>query len=131
MSNDNNLWPSFADVPDIITPLQILKEQAAFLESSTNNLLKAEIVPNSAEGTQVFTLRILAPLVGNYSFNLLKIEHGIMLYPLKGVFYMSNTGFKATDMEGFKQILKECFTHEETIRVIKSLISQSRSANKT
>ena len=78
-----NLWPKDIGRHATLTPLAILRQQAANLGEQTQNLVKA-VVESQQVADTVFehTLVLVAPLLG-FRFPLFHVRHGIQLYPIQ------------------------------------------------
>lgn len=125
MSDINDLWPSFDEVPKIISPRSILSEQANILSSKTKNLLSAtakSITTN--DGRIVYRFVIRAPLLRDYSYTLLSLYHDAFYYPCDIKF--EGTGYTARNEEELREILKIIFNNDKTKQVIVSLLGQSK-----
>ena len=81
-----DLWPEDINIPDLIAPVTILKEQASLLGTKTNNVVKAEVTTSkprlSEEGKFYYVFYLVAPALNNYYYELFAITHGVELYPL-------------------------------------------------
>jgi len=85
--DENDLWPDeILQTPTIRPPVAILKEQATFLASRTNNTLKGEVHQNSDTLTTNYEFEyafyITAPGI-NYKYRLFTLMHNIEMYPLR------------------------------------------------
>lgn len=128
MANQNNksLWPDFKD-NSIETPKNILEEQGKFLADHTKNILEAEISSTPIEGEDnkiVHHFDIVAPTLNNYKYRLLSINHSIDFYPLDITYKDSYQ--RVVNKEQFIKKLSTIFNDESTIRIITSLIAQSK-----
>ena len=118
-----NLWPDFA-VESLKSPKSILKEQAGFLMEKTNNILSAEVeTVQSPRGGIVHNFYVVAPAMNNYRYKILSIMHSVIYYPLSIVW--SDGEYEDTSQEEFIDSLSLIFNHQDTTRVISSLLSQS------
>ena len=82
-----DLWAEDIGTETIKMPVAVLREQASFLGSKTQNIVLAEVVSLSeGHGKDIeFVCRfnLKAPALGNYSYTLFFINHGIDPYPLR------------------------------------------------
>lgn len=79
-----DLWPSGIEVERISAPLIILREQAALLGERTKNLVQAEVIEEESRRDRfIFYFFLLAPVLGNYRYQLLTVSHDIDLYPVE------------------------------------------------
>ncbi len=67
---------------------------------------------------------ILAPALNNYKYRLLSITHALDFYPLDVTYKGSYQ--RVRDEEQFVKRLHSIFNDEHSIRIIKSLIAQSK-----
>lgn len=137
MSEIKNLWPeSLIEISGLVLPITILQEQAKFLNDMTKNVVLADVETKKvsyavADSKQtkpgiLHTLKIVAPAIGNYDFELLRLmQEGILPYPLTIYAPMMEERFEIANSEELEKSLKDIFTHEKTVLTIQSLISQS------
>jgi len=95
-----SLWPEDIRL-DVLTPQQILRQQAPLLAASTKGLLEAEVREVDAVSSEnverkVFDLDIYVPALGNYTHRIMSIGHDAERpYPARVV-----SEFIATDDAG-------------------------------
>jgi hypothetical protein len=125
-----NLWPDDFIMTEIRPPVVVLKEQAAFLGQMTKNIVVGEVrTESSLNGGFSHNLYLVAPAL-NYRYFLLKVTHGIELYPAMVVFIPEGGIDREVDSEeGLKSALRKVFAADKTKRVLNSLLSQSKSAD--
>lgn len=122
MSNTENFWPDF-QADKIISPKTILKEQGALLGEKTGNLVFGEVRTGSSnDGRIVQYFDIVAPTLNNYRFSLFNVRHGAIYYPLE-IYY--KTRIVVDNEIVFKDMLKDIFKDEKTVKIITSLMGQS------
>lgn len=80
--NEIDLWPEINIEAHKDEPIKILKDQAEILGKKTKNLIIGEVVTNTESGVIYHTLYLVAPILDNYRYSLLKIAHTSMQYPL-------------------------------------------------
>ena len=142
MEKLQNLWPAFGDT--LVTPASILKAQAANLGERTKNIVTAKVdtAPIEFKGLPQFPFKdkgfkhnfiIVAPALGNYTYRLFSAYNDFELYPvcisLRGNFEdpLETGGFiRSDDQDQFLQNLKNIFEDPKTIKIIQTLLSQSR-----
>ncbi|WP_281232872.1 hypothetical protein [Flavobacterium gelatinilyticum] len=128
MSDSNNLWPDFEDVPKIVSPRAILTEQANFLSEKTNNLLNGSISASASSTNEIITrFKIVAPLLNNYSYQLFAIIHSALYYPCD--LRYNAISYKINNEEDLREKIREIFNNEETKNIIFSLLGQSKEIN--
>jgi len=80
--NKIDLWPEINLEAHEDEPIKILKDQAEILGQKTKNLITGDVVTNTESGVIYHTLYLVAPILDNYRYSLLKIAHTSMQYPL-------------------------------------------------
>jgi hypothetical protein len=119
-----NLWPD--DIADtaFVTPVSILKEQAAALGEKTGQLVVGEVLSSSSGDTFYHRFVISAPALGNYNFELFSLQHGISFYPMQAGW--RGTGYSFSSEQQFIDWLKMVFRDQSTKNVIQSILAQLR-----
>ena len=146
-----DLWPSGIEVERISAPLIILREQAALLSERTKNLVQAEVIEEESRRDRfIFYFFLLAPVLGNYRYQLLTASHDIDLYPVEitvednilhevseklDIRTYDSQGYyrqgdepqyiHAESEEAFIKALRIIFNTRKSHRVLTALISQS------
>ena len=121
----DDFWPDDIGESSIVTPVSILKEQAAALAPKTKGLVTAEVLPTQTGNPQflAYIFYLSAPTV-NYRYQLLTVTHPISLYPV-GASYRNTTKSLPSENE-FRAWLKEALSSDETKRIVAALIAQSK-----
>ena len=127
MTSTENLWGEIPKTGTSPTPLAILRQQAGLLGESTNNLLVGKVKFLSRSDKFVLGLRIVAPALDNYQFEILTVVYPIELYPLV-VTSSDNEPIRCEDESAFKAALKNILSSEQVHRVVDTLLSQSQAA---
>ena len=134
--SSNDLWPPLDDVDVVRTPSLILKEIAATLGPKTGNLVEAVVSSQQMGGggagnTFRQTLLLRAPALGGYTYNLLTVQHDIELWPAKVISpnqsHTSSHG-EVRNEEQLRARLAEVFHHPQTVKVLRSMVAQSKNA---
>lgn len=94
-----DFWPDEIAVTSVVTPIAILKEQAALLGEKTKGLVLGEVESEQEQGEEVVedylkeplgssapiiqkhTLYLVTPALDNYQYSLLSVKHDFELYP--------------------------------------------------
>jgi hypothetical protein len=120
------LWPKAKFGTDLVTPVSILRRQAALLGEKTQQLVTAD-VSTSATGSQITHLfRVVVPALDNYKYELFYVIHRVdRLYPVDGCFEGRVTS-GIPDQSAFVQWLKEVLSSGSTLKKIDSLMAQAR-----
>lgn len=121
-----DFWPESFGSLEVETPLQILRKQASLVGTKTGNLLEGSVSRFVDEdGDFRIDFYLVAPALSDYRYKLLSLWHSIGLYPVNTI--DDKPPIKLKNAEEFKNYLRSRFTSEETLKVIRSLITQSRS----
>lgn len=145
-----DLWPAEIGASNLRTPVSILREQASLLGVKTNNVVEGAVgelnTPVAWGGKHDFAYAfyIVAPLLKNYRYRLFAIAHTLEMYPLtmklnddikeeisEVVGQELNRGpFSSLIIDAEDDLIKVLglvFKSSRTLRVIQSLIAQSKT----
>lgn len=124
-----NLWGTLPDAGEVKTPLSILREQSAFLGEMTDYLLQAEVeVTTQSINELSATLFILAPALDNYKVGILRISHGLAMYPVIFTNLVSGNDVGAQDEQVYLNALKDTLSSDAVQKIIVSLLVNLRSS---
>ncbi len=121
-----DLWPSDIGVATLVTPVSILREQAALLGEKTGNLVQAEVKTSSNGQIVTHSFNLVAPAMGNYRYRLLSATHNVEVYPLTLNFDPTNSGMTVKTEQEFIEKLSNFLSSEKAVNIVKSLIAQSQ-----
>jgi hypothetical protein len=137
MSKPKNLWPEeILNENSLLLPIMILNQQAAYLNEMTKNIVVAQVdtqkvsiqkKPNESKPAILHTLKIKAPAIGNYDFELVRvIQEGFLPYP--AIVYTPILEYRdeVDNAEELEDSLETIFADKKVISTIQSLIMQSR-----
>ncbi len=130
-TTSNDLWPDDIAVTDVVTPVNILKEQASMLGAKTKNLVQGEIVQRITrrEGESpdsfIFSFNLKAPALQNYKYQLFWVTYPITFYPLTIHKGGADSDITVNSQDELVDELRNIFSHEKTKNVIHALIAQS------
>ncbi len=122
-----DFWPELNSAK-LRTPLLILKEQAALLGKHTKNLVVAD-VETYTYSDRFFHRFIIEARALSYRYELFRVSHDVMLYPIKlesgphGNLLIGTSGFFNSEDE-FVNWLKEVLNSGDTKRVLNTLLAQ-------
>ncbi len=139
-----DLWPENLLEARNDSPVDLLKAQADLLYGKTNNRLRGrvetgelsfgrslKVISQGQESEIVLTtpafahsFQILVPKLKNYSYELLKIKHGVTLYPIAA--QMAGEDGPPTlikDEFAFQHWIQECLGSATARQVISTLLS--------
>jgi hypothetical protein len=136
-----DLWPTdiASATPTVIPPSEILQQQATNLERKTQGVLLGKVNRWSSSGQFFLSFRIVAPAL-DYEYELLKVHHGIDLYPVtvdaalgradvQSIYHVaafsSDMSTQLGTEEQFVQWLENVLADDQTRKVIGSLLRQS------
>lgn len=131
-ARNKDLW---GDIPEVLelTPRDMMREQAAYLEQKTRGLVTAEIAIESEpikKGTpnQTQTFYLVVPTM-KYRYELFSIyqKDVVRVYPVNFNVEDSNTEIAHNEAE-FIGYLQKILSSERTKRIIGSLLAQAKRA---
>jgi len=120
----NDLWPSNIADANLVTPLAVLKEQAALLGAKTQQLVTGEVTTETSGNLFVHHFYLVAPTL-RYRYELFRVTHGLSFYPLN-VLYLNDTHSMKSEAE-FQDKLKEIFSATHTVTTVQSMLAQVRA----
>ncbi len=118
-----DLWPGNIAESNLVTPLAILREQAALLGDKTKQLVRGEVDTQTVGSMLVHHFNVLAPTL-NYRYELFTVQHGVNFYPLV---VKSSEVTQVSSEEEFKAKLKQLFADRHTVNVVHSILAQVRT----
>lgn len=127
-----DFWPDISAARPRVTPLSLLKQQAALLGKKTNNLLEGDVSSSIYNERLVHRFLIGVPSL-DYRYELFVVSHDpVVLYPVKVVSGPHKTSYgknpPTLDSEdAFLDWLKNVLSSDETKRVLGSLLAQTES----
>ena len=123
-----DLWPSDLSPATIVTPVAILREQAAKVGARTNDLLEGRVTTRVQGKTRfMHYFSVVAPSLDNYAYQLLEVTHEAEPYPLLAHCTTDQAWRELHSEDEFLAYLREVFSSEETKRVIGALLAQVTS----
>jgi len=120
----DDLWPANITESNLVTPVTILREQAALLGDKTKQLVTGEVQTATTGNLFVHSFCVAAPTL-NYRYELFRVQHPAAFYPL--VLTQGQTTTQLKSEEEFKNKLKEVFSSQLTLNVVHSILAQVRS----
>ena len=132
-----SLWPKFENLDQILTPKDILRVQAEFLNQSTSNTLlgivkTVKFTPDDFDLTDFeflfsHTLEISAIKL-NYSFTLLQITHNALeIYPCRLICALASVDQECKSEEDLESELSKVLNLPKVFSAVQSLILQSKN----
>lgn len=132
-----NLWGILPMTSPILAPVAILKRQGGFLAKATKGLLKVATSVN--EDTPIYTdeerkppldqfrvtMYIVATALNNYRFCVLRVIHGIELYPAR--INAGKNWFECATQEDFENALEQVLQSDRVRTAIAGMMAQMQS----
>ncbi len=121
----NSLWGDLSDLERVVTPREILSEQANLLTQATKGVLVGQVSNNNISDGFSYDLEVRVPCLNNYSYTILTVQHKIDLYPVSIV---TNGGGRYTHCaseEQFISALTNILSSKEVKLVLSRLLSQA------
>jgi hypothetical protein len=136
MSRIPSLWPEIK--VDTVTPVAILRVQAAELEKATRGILLAEVTTTASEKEETHQLVVIAPAL-NYQHELLVVSHRKgFVYPATVAWQQSlglielrevpSSGKLASNEMQLQRLIQEALSSEGVQSIISSLIARSNES---
>jgi hypothetical protein len=126
-SKAENLWPTEIEkIPDLRTPLTLLKEQASVLGDMTGRTVLGEVETHvMAIDINPFhhTFYLRVPSLDNYRYELLEVSHDVRLYPAQ--VRAAGVSRQVSSEDELKETLKGIFSSGETRNVLTGLVNQA------
>ena len=128
-----DFWPDLATARPKVTPLSLLKQQAALLGKHTSNLLEGVVRTRSGPGGTVGHRFIIRVPTLEYMYELFEVSHNMVdLYPVRVDSGPHQTSYRddhplLRSEEAFLQWLKNVLSSDITKRVLGSLLAQIES----
>jgi hypothetical protein len=128
-----DFWPDLATARPKLTPLSMMKQQAALLGRHTSNLLEGFVLTGSGPGGTIVHRFIIRVPTLEYRYELFMVSHNIVdFYPVRvesgphQMAYRDDRPLLRTE-EDFLQWLKTVLSSDITKRVLGSLLAQIES----
>jgi hypothetical protein len=122
---ERDLWPKDIGAGNLVTPVAILREQAALLGQKTQQLVTAEVTTQTRQEKFAHSFHLVAPALDNYKYEIFSVHHGITFYPMQVVY--QGTAHQVGSQDAFLNFLRTIFTSTATKNIIQSLIAQMQS----
>ena len=141
-----DLWPEKIEYPVIDAPVAILMRQAVALGKKTGNVVEGRVEQTRTHPDRFgYSFSIVGPLLGDYSYRLFTIAHGVELYPVEigaepaimvEIARKTESQPREKDHRGaaiaetqdeFENILRAIFAASKTQNVVGAIIKQSQA----
>ena len=137
MSEIKNLWSKeMLTNNNLVLPITILHEQARYLNEMAQNIIVAKVNTSKVTIAQknneskpgiLHILKIVAPAIGNYDFDLVRlIQEQLLPYPLTVYSPLLDMKVEVVNSDQLQIALSTIFNDKKTISTIQSLLLQSK-----
>jgi hypothetical protein len=120
MAAQTDLWGDLAPV-EVRPPVALLREQAAVISTKTKNLIQAKVVTDATLGEIRHRFILVVPALGNYSYQMFRIEHDVNLYP---VTIETEPPIMLATERDFMDWLRDTLSSEHTKKILANLLAQ-------
>ena len=97
----------------------------------TKGILNGDVRTTVKNNQFTMTLSIVAPAINNYTFDIVRVQHGLALYPLKvvaaGKEYSAPGWIECRDEDAFITELTTILQSETVRKAVGTLIAQSKN----
>ena len=130
-ARNKDLW---GDIPEVLelTPRDLMREQAVYLEQRTKGLLTAEVVLSSEpvnkgalKQTQTFYL-VVSTMQYRYELFSIYQKDAIVVYPV--LFTINDKRVEVQNEEQLINVMRDILASDKTKRIVSSLLAQAKSA---
>ena len=120
-----DLWPKARFETDIVTPVSILRRQAALLGEKTQQLVAAEVVTTVVGDYATHFFRLVVPALDHYKYELFRMEHRVdQFYPIMA--YFPGMESHVPDQQALVEWLRQVLSSESTLRKVDSPMAQAK-----
>ncbi len=120
-----NLWGDLSNLERVLTPKEILSDQASLLTQATKGVLVGQVSNNNEYGGFVYDLEVRVPALNNYTYTILTIQHQIELYPVRILANDGRTLATCQSEDGYISALYDILSSKEVKLVLSRLLSQA------
>jgi hypothetical protein len=117
-----NLWGSLPEVSQVRAPVAILKEQGQVLAQATKGLLYADARITADGSGFIVEMRIVAPTLNHYTYEILNVRHDIALYPAR--IWADTEAIECHDQAAFEAAVAKVLQSDRVRRAISGLLAQ-------
>ena len=119
------MWSESPEQFNLVTPKDILVEQAEYFNQMMRGLLVAKVKVDFEDDIFYVRLNIKAPTLSNYNFNLLVLFYSLDIYPCTAVNELTDEQFEISNEAELRKALQEIFNAPDTVRAIAVIRSQA------
>jgi hypothetical protein len=124
-----NLWADLSQLEIVRTPRTVLLEQAQYLTQAAKGLLEGRVDDESIDLAAAgfrFDLNVRVPALNNFSVNILWIEHGLELYPVRLMARRPVRDVSCANESEFEKAIESVLSSPEVKTLLSRLLSQLR-----
>jgi hypothetical protein len=122
-----DFWPDDLAAVAVVTPVAVLREQAALLGEKTGGLVLGEVKSDATtDGLFIHQFFLTVPALGGYRYELLRVLHPLQIVPIELYFGPRGGNMAFSTVETFIDELKQLLQSRETANVIRTLVAQAR-----
>tara|TARA_B100000614_G_C14525737_1_gene484422 strand:- start:265 stop:654 length:390 start_codon:yes stop_codon:yes gene_type:complete len=125
--SEKSFWGNITPtkITNLVSPFAILEKQGEQLAKGTAGELSGRTVRGGQYGNEfVIDFYIYAPKLGQYTYPVLKVTHGLGMYPLRLREHGEHDEITCKDVDEFETTLKNILSSERIHNVINSLLAQ-------
>ena len=105
-------------------PLDYLNEQADILSRMYSYDLRGEVGQEISSGGRItIAFDIFVPSLASYRYSILKVTHGLGIYPLVLYDLANDKNYRCDDEEHFKEALRETLSSPAVGKVIQDILT--------
>jgi hypothetical protein len=120
----NDFWPDLKDVASVVTPVNLLRQQAATLSEKTNGDVRAYVNTDASGESFVHRFNVIVPGLDDYTYELFQIHHGMNLYPVTWYHLLENG--RLDSEADLVEWLRKTLSSAHTRQVLLTLLAQVR-----
>jgi len=128
MSETENLWGDLPTAEGLRTPVFLLREQAEVFTKAYKGVLTGRVSTTRSGVDLNHHLQIVAPALGQYTFGILSVTHGVQIYPAVVINLLTNVSEQTNDEADLKVKVGKILSSAQVHKVIGGLLAQSRDA---
>lgn len=124
-----DLWPAEFGTGDVMPPLTIMRAQATSLARKTRGVVEGKITSQPRGTLFLHRFYLVAPVLGDYEYQLFAVQHEIELYPCSVSAAWDKVWHQAKDQNELLAALALILANEKTVRVVNALLAQSQQSD--
>jgi hypothetical protein len=125
--SSKSLWADLGQLPIVRAPRTVLLEQAQYLTEATKGALIGKVADRAAYVVGAgfrYLLVVQVPELNNYSVEILWIDHGIELYPVRLGAGRPNKDVSCANEAELERAIESVLSSSEVKTILSHLLSQ-------